>query len=93
MHHVSKLTTNRLNNRDFDIDQNNCDYDFFHNRAALIKGQFNIQIARSCVTNSIMMKYCQAAEMSQSTNLFSRRKKTCLVQMSLHFPAERRIIM
>ena len=26
---------NRVNNHDFNIDQNNCDYDFFHNRAAL----------------------------------------------------------
>src|SRR4029434_3869821 len=30
-----KLKVNRLNNRDFNIDQNNRDYDFFHNRAAL----------------------------------------------------------
>ena len=31
----SKL--NRLNNRDFNIDQNNLDYDFPHNRAALFQ--------------------------------------------------------
>src|SRR4029434_5578128 len=36
MHHVFKLKINRLNNRDFNIDQNNPDYDFFHNRAALV---------------------------------------------------------
>ena len=35
MHHVFKLKNNGLNNRDFIIDQNNGDYDFFHNRAAL----------------------------------------------------------
>ena len=29
------LKNNRLNNRDFNIDQNNRDYDLFHNRAAL----------------------------------------------------------
>ena len=34
----SNSKNNRLNNRDFNIDQNNRDYDFFHNRAALIKG-------------------------------------------------------
>ena len=27
---------NRVNNRDFNIDQNNRDYDFFQNRAALL---------------------------------------------------------
>ena len=31
----SNTIYNRLNNRDFNIDQNNLDYDFFHNRAAL----------------------------------------------------------
>ena len=31
-----KLKINRLNNRDFNIDKNNRDYDFFHNRAALV---------------------------------------------------------
>ena len=36
MHHVFKLKSNRLNNRDFNIDQNIRDYDFFsHNQAAL----------------------------------------------------------
>ena len=30
----SNSKNNRLNNRDFNIDQNNHDYDFFHNRAA-----------------------------------------------------------
>ena len=34
--HVFKLKNNRLNNRDINIDQNNRDYDFSHNRAALI---------------------------------------------------------
>ena len=34
MHHAFKLKNNRLNNREFNIDQNNHDYDFFHNRAA-----------------------------------------------------------
>jgi hypothetical protein len=33
--HVFKLKNNRLNNRDINIDQNNRDYDFSHNRAAL----------------------------------------------------------
>ena len=32
----SNSTNNRLNNRDFHIDQNNRDYDFLHNRAALL---------------------------------------------------------
>ena len=27
-----------INNRDYNIDQNNCDYDFGHNRAALVEG-------------------------------------------------------
>ena len=36
--HVFKLKNNRLNNRDINIDQNNRDYDFFHNRAALSGG-------------------------------------------------------
>ena len=35
MHHVFKLKINRLNNRDFNIDQNNRDYDFCHNQLAL----------------------------------------------------------
>jgi hypothetical protein len=35
MHHVFNLKNNRLNNRDFNIDQNNRDFDFFHNRDAL----------------------------------------------------------
>ena len=30
------LKNNRLNDRDFNIDQNNRDYDFLHNRAALV---------------------------------------------------------
>ena len=38
MHHVFKLKNNRLNNCDFNIDQNNRDYDFFHNQAALPGG-------------------------------------------------------
>ena len=33
---VFKLKNNRLNNRDFNIDQNNRDYVFSHNRAALV---------------------------------------------------------
>ena len=35
MQHVFKLKNNRLNNREFNIDQNNRDYDFSHYRAAL----------------------------------------------------------
>ena len=35
MQHVFKLKNNRLNNRDFNIDQNNRDYHLPHNRAAL----------------------------------------------------------
>ena len=38
MHNVFKLKNNGLNNRDFNIEQNNRDYDFFHIRAALISG-------------------------------------------------------
>ena len=41
--HVFKLKNNRLNNRDINIDQNNRDYDFSHNRAALIEMTLNIQ--------------------------------------------------
>ena len=33
---VFKLKNNRLNNRDINIDQNNRDYDFSHNRPALV---------------------------------------------------------
>ena len=33
---VGLAKNNRLNNRDFNIDQNNRDYDFSHNRAALL---------------------------------------------------------
>ena len=37
MHRVFKLKNNHFNNRDFNLDQNNHDYDFFflHNLAAL----------------------------------------------------------
>ena len=35
MQHVSKVKKKRFNNRDFNFDPNNRDYDFFHNRAAL----------------------------------------------------------
>ena len=38
--HVFKLKNNRLNNRDINIDQNNRDYDFSHNRAALGRQSF-----------------------------------------------------
>ena len=31
----SQTKNNRLNNQDFNIDQNNCDYDFFLDRAGL----------------------------------------------------------
>ena len=34
MHHVFKLKNNPMNNCYFNIDQNNRDYDFFHNLAA-----------------------------------------------------------
>ena len=37
MQHLSKSQrVIVLNNHDFNIDQNNCDYEFFHNRAALL---------------------------------------------------------
>ena len=39
--HVFKLKNNRLNNRDINIDQNNRDYDFSHNRAALASSDHN----------------------------------------------------
>ena len=35
IHYVFKLQNNRLNNRDFNNDKYNLDYDFFHNLAAL----------------------------------------------------------
>ena len=37
------LTNNRLNNRDFNIDQNNQDYDFFPNGAALQPGNTRVK--------------------------------------------------
>jgi hypothetical protein len=36
MQNVFKLKNNRLNNRDFNIDQNNRDYDFSSNPATLL---------------------------------------------------------
>ena len=48
MHHVFKLKNNRLNNRDFNIDQNNRDYDFFG-----IIGQHHIHV--SCSGTAIEM--------------------------------------
>ena len=37
MQHVSEVTKkNHFYNRDFNFDPNNRDYDFFHNRAALV---------------------------------------------------------
>ena len=39
MRYVLKLKNNRLNDRDFNIDQNNPDYDIFHNQAALAEGE------------------------------------------------------
>jgi hypothetical protein len=36
----SNSKNNRLNNRDFNIDPNNRDYDFSHNRAALPPGEY-----------------------------------------------------
>ena len=52
----SNSKNNRLNNRDFNIDENNRDYDFFHNRAALPVYLFIIGLGHSMKTISSINK-------------------------------------
>ena len=56
---VFKLKNNRLNNRDFNIDQNNRDYDFSHNQAALPSAglHFCLYITAAPVTSSLSVPY------------------------------------
>ena len=53
MHHVFKLKNNPMNNCYFNIDQNNRDYDFFHNLAAL--DSMFINVAMFVEFNSIKL--------------------------------------
>ena len=50
MHHVFKLKYKRLNNRDFNFDQNNRGHDIFHNRAALPERNSTAVLIKQTIT-------------------------------------------
>ena len=56
--HVFKLKNNRLNNRDINIDQNNRDYDFSHNRAALPRSAPQGTVLPFCAESAVSIKLC-----------------------------------
>ena len=48
---------NRLNNHDFNIDQNNRDYDFLHNRAALVRNATHDGLLVTHVNNHVIIGF------------------------------------
>ncbi len=48
-----------LNNRDYNIVQSNCEYDFCHNRASLVLGMLFMYLSPHLVRRQMLCKYLE----------------------------------